>query len=92
MGASTNNNQVFRDYRLALYREQLGTVDLEFEDGSSDSQESDRIDVVGFERDFAEDCEPGSDLGHVLLTNGMLDLFDEHDYPPIFDPHRPSYV
>jgi hypothetical protein len=30
--SSANNKQVFRDYRLALYQEQLGTVDLEFED------------------------------------------------------------
>ncbi|HEX6562864.1 MAG TPA: hypothetical protein VF020_01205 [Chthoniobacterales bacterium] len=22
----------------------------------------------------------------------LLDLFDEHNYPPIFDPDRPSYV
>ena len=51
---SLNNQQVFRDYRLALYQEQLGTVDLEFEDERNGSDESDRIDVVGFERDFVE--------------------------------------
>ena len=46
---SLNHQQVFRDYRLALYQEQLGTVDLEFEDERNGSDESDRIDVVGFE-------------------------------------------
>jgi hypothetical protein len=67
MGAPTNNKQVLRDYRLALYQEQLGTVDLVFEDERNGSDETDRIDVVGFERDFTKSCEPDSDLGYVLL-------------------------
>ena len=31
----------------------------------------------------------------LIRTKGLdplLDLFDEHDYPPIFDLNRPSYV
>lgn len=32
MGAPANNEQLFRDYRLSLYQEHLGTVDLEFAD------------------------------------------------------------
>jgi hypothetical protein len=68
----SNNDQVFRDFRLALYQEELGTVDLQFEDQSSDSRETDRIDVVGFERDFAEEREPGSDLGYVLWLLAVL--------------------
>ena len=47
MGAPTNNKQVLRDYRLALYQEQLGTVDLEFKDESDDSGEGRK--PTGFE-------------------------------------------
>ena len=49
MGAPTNNKQVLRDYRLALYQEHPGTVDLEFVDARNGSDETDRIDVLGFE-------------------------------------------
>ena len=66
MGAPTNNKQVLRDYRLVLYQKHLGTVDLEFAEERNSSDETDRIDVLGFERDFTESCEPGSDLGYVL--------------------------
>ena len=57
-------------------------MDLKFEDESNDSDESNPIDVVGFERDFAEDCEPGSDRGYVLLTNGMSNR--RMNVPPSF--------
>jgi Suppressor of fused protein (SUFU) len=43
--------------------------------------------LVGFERDFAEDCEPGSDLGYVLLTNGMSDR--RMNVPADGDPDTP---
>jgi Suppressor of fused protein (SUFU) len=85
--SSANNKQVFRDYRLSLYQEERGTLDLEFKDDSNDSHDSNRIDVVGFERDFAEDCEPGSDLGYVLLTNGMSDR--RMNVPADVDPDTP---
>jgi hypothetical protein len=65
--SSANNEQRFRDYRLALYQEELGTVDLEFKDERNASDETHRIDVLGFERDFTASCEPGSELGYVLL-------------------------
>lgn len=85
--STTNNKQVFRDYRLALYQEQLGTVDLEFKDGRNGSDENDRIDIVGFERDFIDSCEPGSDLGYVLLTNGMSNR--RMNVPPDVDSDTP---
>ncbi|MBV9874572.1 MAG: suppressor of fused domain protein [Verrucomicrobia bacterium] len=87
MGAPTNNKQVLRDYRLALYQEHLGTVGLEFADERNGSDETDRIDVLGFERDFIESCEPGSDLGYVLLTNGMSNR--RMNVPTDVDPDTP---
>jgi len=42
--SSANNEQRFRDYRLALYQEELGTVDLEFKDERNASGETHRID------------------------------------------------
>jgi hypothetical protein len=82
--SSDNNQQILRDYRLALYQEHLGTVDLEFADERHGSDETDRIDVAGFERDFTESCEPGSDLDYVLLTNGMSNR--RMNVPPDVDP------
>jgi Suppressor of fused protein (SUFU) len=84
--SSDNNQQVFRDYRLALYQEHLGTVDLKFVDERNRSDEADRIDVVGFERDFAE-SESGSDHGYVLLTNGMSNR--RMNVPADLDPETP---
>ena len=46
-------------------------MDLVFADESNDSHDKNRIDLVGFERDFAEECDPGSNPGYALLTNGM---------------------
>jgi Suppressor of fused protein (SUFU) len=43
--------------------------------------------LVGFERDFVEDCKPGSDLGYVLLTNGMSD--HRMNVPADVDPDTP---
>jgi hypothetical protein len=87
MGAPTNNKQVLRDHRLALYQEHLGTVDLEFAEERNGSDETDRIDVLGFERDFTKSCEPGSDLGYVLLTNGMSNR--RMNVPTDVDPDTP---
>jgi hypothetical protein len=86
--STANNTQRFNDYRLALYQEQLGAVDLEFGDKRNGSHQSERIDVVGFERDFAEICEPGSDLGYVLLTNGMSNR--RMNAPGNIDPDTPK--
>lgn len=83
----TNNQQIFRDYRLALYQEQLGSVDVEVEDDGNGSDQSPRIDVAGFKRDFTESCEPGSDPGYVLLTNGMSNR--RMNVPPDIDPEVP---
>jgi hypothetical protein len=84
---STANSQAFNDYRLERYQEQLGTIDLEFGDKRNGSGESERIDVLGFERDFAEICKPGSDLGYVLLTNGMSNR--RMNVPSHIDPDTP---
>jgi Suppressor of fused protein (SUFU) len=87
MGAPANNEQLFRDYRLSLYQEHLGTVDLEFADERNGSDETDRIEVVGFERDFAEECDPGSNPGYALLTNGMSNR--RMNVPADVDPDTP---
>jgi Suppressor of fused protein (SUFU) len=52
--------------RLAVYERELGEREHTFL-APGDS----RIDVHAFGRDFATDCEEGSDDGYVLLTNGM---------------------
>ena len=62
-------------------------MDLVFADESNDSHDKNRIDLVGFERDFAEDCEPGSDVGYVLLTNGMSNR--RMNVPADLDPDTP---
>jgi Suppressor of fused protein (SUFU) len=52
--------------RLAIYEQELGAPEHTIPDASKY-----RIDIHAFGRDFAPDCEDGSDEGYVLVTNGM---------------------
>jgi Suppressor of fused protein (SUFU) len=64
-GQSTDRADLYAR-RLALYAQELGPPEHTFRDAQDR-----RIDLHAFARDFVPDCEPGSDAGYVLLTNGM---------------------
>jgi hypothetical protein len=65
-GLTMADTEALYGHRLAAYEQELGPPDHTFPDPGKH-----RIDIHAFGRDFAPDCEDGSDEGYVLLTNGM---------------------
>jgi hypothetical protein len=84
---ASDRRRLLSDQRLSKYEKWLGTADLRFQDNAEALEGSDPVDVIGFQRDFVESCQAGSDAGYVLVTDGMSN--SRMNVPPDIDPTTP---
>jgi hypothetical protein len=84
---ASDRRRLLSDQRLSKYEKWLGTADLRFQDNAEPLEGSDPVDVIGFQRDFGESCQAGSDAGYVLVTDGMSN--SRMNVPPDIDPTTP---